>query len=62
MPLKYMAYHNYNCSPCHTHLKQQLEENLKVTSASPSRKSGEKEKEKKVEWQMQSFLLDMQTH
>ena len=46
-PLKYTTYHINNSGPCCTCLKQQLEENLKVTSASPFRKSDEKEKEKK---------------
>ena len=60
-PLKYTTYHINKSGPCYTCLKQQLEENLKVTFASPSRKSDEKEKEEKLERQLQSFLRDTQT-
>ena len=42
--LKGMAYHINNSHPDHTCLKQQLEKNLKITLASPSRKSNKKEK------------------
>ena len=61
----------------HTHLKQQLEKNLKITSANPSKNTVQRKKEKKtmatvklfvlranakkLEWQLQSFLHYAQT-
>ena len=44
MAWKHTAYHMNNSDPDHTYLKQQSDKNLKITFASLSRKSDEKEK------------------
>ena len=44
MGLKHTAYHIINSDPGHTRSKQQLDKTLKITFASLSRKSDEKEK------------------
>ena len=56
MGLKQTAYHIINSDPGHTRSKQELDKTLKITFASLSRKSDKKEKRKKLEWQLQSFL------
>ena len=62
MGWKHTAYHIINSDPGHTRSKQQLDKTLKITFASLSRKSEEKEKKKnKLEWQLQSFLRFTQT-
>ena len=50
MDWKYTAYHVINSDPGHTHSEQQLDKNLKITFASLSRKSDEKERKKKQEF------------
>ena len=47
MGWKHTAYHIINSDPGHTRSKQQLDKTLKITFASLSRKSDEKEKKKK---------------
>ena len=47
MGWKHMAYHIINSDPGHTRSMQQLDKTLKITYASLSRKSDEKEKKKK---------------
>ena len=44
---KHTAYHINNSDPGHVRLKYQLEKNLKIILASPSKKGDDKEKEKK---------------
>ena len=62
MGWKHTAYHIINSDPGHTSSEQQLDKTLKITFASLSRKSDEKEKKKKkLEWQLQSFLRFTQT-
>ena len=58
---KHTAYHIINSDPGHTRLKQQLDKILRMTFTNLSRKSDEKEKKKKLEWQLQSFLRFTQT-
>ena len=41
----------------HTHLKQQLEKNLKITSASPSKNAVERKKEKKTMATVKFFVF-----
>ena len=43
---KLTAYHINNSDPDHTHLKQQYQKNMKITSACPSKNNNEKEKDK----------------
>ena len=47
MVWKHIAYH-INSDPGYTHLKQQLEKNLKITFTSPSKNTTKKEKEKNI--------------
>ena len=44
-----MAYHIVNSDPGHTRSKQQLDKTLKITFASLSKSTDEREKEKKKE-------------
>ena len=52
MGWKHTAYHIINSDPGHTRSKQQLDKTLKITFASLSRKSDEKEKKKKKQTRM----------
>ena len=47
MSRKHTAYHIINTDPGQTHSKQQLNKNLKITFASPSKNTDENEKDKK---------------
>ena len=58
MGWKHTAY-IINSDPGHTHSKQQFDKTLKISFASLSRESNEKEK--KIEWKLQSFLRFTQT-
>ena len=48
MALKHAACHINNSDPSHTRLKQQLDKNLKITFASPSKSAEEKKKDSKI--------------
>ena len=54
-----MTYNIINSDPGHTHSKQQLNKNLKITFASPPKGTMEKEKKKnkKKKKQLQRFAL-----
>ena len=56
-----MVYHINNSDPGHTRLRQQLEKNLKITFASPSKNAVEKKKEKKIMAIAKLFALHANT-
>ena len=59
MGWKHTAYHIINSDPGHTRSKQQLDKTLKITFASLSRKSDQKEKKGKKtrsQWRLKSYL------
>ena len=57
-PIKHkLKSHHSNSDPGHTRLGQQLEKNLKITFASPSKNTVEKKKDKKIMAIAKLFVL-----
>ena len=59
MGWKHTAYHIINSDPGHTRSKQQLEKNFENNFCQSVQEK--EKKEKKLEWQLQSFLRFTQT-
>ena len=59
MAWKHAAYHINNSSPGHTRLKQQSDENLKITFASPAKNAVQKKREQEVGDNLSICMLNL---